>query len=122
VTTLGISLSGTACSDGACICAMRFARRTGRFTATGVLFAASVSVVASFQHTVAHLGELDEQGRVEARALARRLIGTPEEAQLFSDGSEQLTVPVRLKGIRVERSPLFWRCAPCACAVARNGA
>jgi hypothetical protein len=44
---------------------------------------------------------------VEARALARRLIGTPEQAQLFSDGSEQLTVPVRLKGIRIERSRLF---------------
>ena len=59
------------------------------------------------QQTVAHLGELDEEGRVEARALARRLIGTPEQAQLFSDGSEQLTVPVRLKGIRIERSRQF---------------
>jgi len=27
------------------------------------------------QQTVAHLGELDEHGRIEARALARRLIG-----------------------------------------------
>jgi transposase len=59
------------------------------------------------QQTVAHLGELDEQGRVQARALARRLIGTPDQAQLFSDGSEQLTVPVRLKGVRVERSRQF---------------
>jgi hypothetical protein len=48
------------------------------------------------QQTVAQLGELDEQGRVQARALAQRLIGTPERAQLFDDGSEQLTVPVRL--------------------------
>src|SRR5216684_4597139 len=48
------------------------------------------------QQTVAQLGELDEQGRVQARALAHRLIGTPERAQLFDDGSEQLTVPVRL--------------------------
>jgi transposase len=59
------------------------------------------------QQTVAHLGELDEQGRLEARALARRLIGTPDQAQLFNDGSEQLTVPVRLKGIRIERSRRF---------------
>src|SRR2546422_5200352 len=59
------------------------------------------------QQTVAHLGELDEQGRVEARALARRLIGTPEQAQLFEDDSGQLTVPVRLKGIRIERSRQF---------------
>ncbi len=59
------------------------------------------------QQTVAHLGELDEHGRVEARAFARRLIGAPEQAQLFKDGSEDLTVPVRLKGIRVERSRRF---------------
>jgi transposase len=59
------------------------------------------------QQTVAHLGELDEQGRLEARALARRLIGSPEQGQLFRDGSEKLTVPVRLKGIRIEHSRQF---------------
>src|SRR6516225_4900572 len=59
------------------------------------------------QQVVAHLGELDERGRIQARALAQHLIGTPEQAQLFNDGSEQLTVPVRLKGVRVERSLRF---------------
>ena len=59
------------------------------------------------QQTVAQLGELDEHGRVEAQALARRLIGTPEQAQLFNDGSADLTVPVRVKGIRIERSRQF---------------
>jgi transposase len=59
------------------------------------------------QQTVAHLGELDEHGRLEARTLARRLIGAPEQAQLFDDGSEHMTVPVRLKGIRIERSRRF---------------
>ena len=59
------------------------------------------------QQTVAQLGELDEHGRVQARALAHRLIGSPERAQLFDDGSEQLTVPVRLKGIRIERPRQF---------------
>jgi transposase len=59
------------------------------------------------QQTVAHLGELDERGRIEARALARHLIGSPEQAQLFDDGSEHLTVPVRLKGIAIERSRQF---------------
>jgi transposase len=59
------------------------------------------------QQTVAQLGELDAHGRVEARALARRLIGTPEQAQLFNDGSADLTVPVRLKGLRIERSRQF---------------
>ena len=55
------------------------------------------------QQTVAHLGELDEQGRLEARALSARLIGTPEQAPLFADGTGHLTVPVRLKEIRIER-------------------
>jgi transposase len=59
------------------------------------------------QQTVAHLGELDERGRVEARALARRLIGVPEEAALFNDGSQPLSAPVRLKGVRIERSRQF---------------
>jgi transposase len=59
------------------------------------------------QQTVAQLGELDERGRIEARTLARQLIGTPEQAQLFKDGNEDLTVPVRLKGIRIERSRQF---------------
>ena len=59
------------------------------------------------QQTVAHLGELDERGRVEARALAQHLIGAPERAQLFDDGSGHLTVPVRLKGIRIKRSRQF---------------
>lgn len=59
------------------------------------------------QQTVAHLGELDERGRIEARTLARHLIGVPEESQLFDDGSKDVTVPVRLKGIRLERSRQF---------------
>ncbi len=40
------------------------------------------------------------------RALARRLIGAPEEAPLFDDGGEHLTA-VRLKSVRVERSRQF---------------
>jgi len=59
------------------------------------------------QQTVAHLGEVDERGRIEARAFARRLIGAPEQARLFDDGSEHEAVPVRLKGIRIERSRQF---------------
>jgi transposase len=59
------------------------------------------------QQTVAHLGELDDQGRFAAQALARQLIGAPEEAPLFEVGRESVTVPVRLKGIRVERSRQF---------------
>lgn len=59
------------------------------------------------QQTVAHLGELDERGRIEARALARHVIGAPEQAALFDDGSRDVAVPVRLKGIGLERSRQF---------------
>jgi transposase len=59
------------------------------------------------QQTLAHLGELDEHGRLEARALARQLIGTPEQTGLFDDGTQQTAVPVRLKGVRLERSRRF---------------
>jgi transposase len=59
------------------------------------------------QQTVAQLGELDARGRLQARALARQLIGVPEQAGLFDDGKQDMTVPVRLKGVRVERSRQF---------------
>ena len=59
------------------------------------------------QQTVAHLGELDEKGRLQARALARHVIGAPEQDQLFDDGSRDVTVPVRLKGIHLDRSRQF---------------
>ena len=56
------------------------------------------------QPTVA---QLDEHGRLEARALARHLIGAPEQASLFDDGGAEWTLPVRLKGLRIERSRQF---------------
>jgi transposase len=59
------------------------------------------------QRTVAQLGELDAEGRVRARALARQLVGTPEQGRLFEDGYEHVTVPVRLKSIRIERARQF---------------
>jgi transposase len=59
------------------------------------------------QQTVTHLGELDEAGRLRARALARALIGEPEHADLFDDGTRDQTIGVRLKGVRVENSRQF---------------
>ena len=59
------------------------------------------------QRTVAHLGELDDRGRLAARAFARRLIGAPERADLFDDRHGDVTVPVRLNGIRIERGRRF---------------
>jgi hypothetical protein len=38
------------------------------------------------QQTVAQLGELDERG---SRALSRRIVGAPEQAALFDDGSDR---------------------------------
>src|SRR5271169_1130822 len=73
------------------------------------------------QQTVAQLGELDERGRLAARALARRLIGAPEQAGLFDDGSQSLTVPVRLKGIRIRTLATVWRRVLGAGVVARDG-
>jgi hypothetical protein len=40
------------------------------------------------QQTVAELGELDEHGRLQARALARHLIGEPQQGQLFRNLSD----------------------------------
>ncbi len=59
------------------------------------------------QQTVANLGELDEQGRLEAQALARHLIGSPEQERLFDDGYRDKAVAVHLKGVRLERSRRF---------------
>jgi transposase len=59
------------------------------------------------QQTVTHLGELDEAGRLRARALARALIGQPEQADLFDDGTGEQTIGVRLKGVRVEGARQF---------------
>ena len=59
------------------------------------------------QQTVTHLGELDEAGRLRARALARALIGEPEHADLFDDGTRDETIGVRLKGVRVENGRHF---------------
>jgi transposase len=59
------------------------------------------------QETVAQLGELDAQGRADARALARTITGRPPQPELFEGCSEDLVVPVQLNRIRVERSRSF---------------
>ena len=60
------------------------------------------------QETVAHLGELDAQGRVRARALARTITGRDDQRELFEETEPDTTsVGVRLDQIRVERSRRF---------------
>jgi hypothetical protein len=59
------------------------------------------------QHTVAHLGELDAQGRARAQALARAITGDREQPDLFVEDSAEATIAVRLSRIRLERGRRF---------------
>src|SRR3989442_11519545 len=65
------------------------------------------------QQTVAHLGELDAQGRARAQALARAITGEREQPDLFVADDADEAIPVRLKHIRLERGRTFgevWLC------------
>jgi len=59
------------------------------------------------QETVAQLGELDEDGQAQARALARQLTGRDDQRELFEPVVEAQTVPIQLDGVRLERSRSF---------------
>lgn len=60
------------------------------------------------QETIAQLGELDEQGRARARALAAAITGGREQCELFETPcSVNEPVPVRLDKIRLERGRQF---------------
>ena len=60
------------------------------------------------QQTVAHLGELDAQGRARAKALARAILGEHEQPDLFTSVPEgEAAIPIRLHRIRLERGRTF---------------
>jgi hypothetical protein len=62
------------------------------------------------QETVAHLGELDEQGRARAKALARGISGEDERSaqrELFEAEERAEPVAIRLDRVRLERSRSF---------------
>src|SRR5205809_1828769 len=59
------------------------------------------------QQTVAHLGELDAEGRARAKALARAITGNREQPDLFEPSDADEVIPVRLKRIRLERGRTF---------------
>lgn len=60
------------------------------------------------QQTVAHLGELDAQGRARAKTLAQALLGGVTQQELFTrEAAEEAVVPVRLDRVRLERSRRF---------------
>jgi Transposase DDE domain len=59
------------------------------------------------QQTVAHLGELDAQGRARAQALARAITGDRNQPDLFVTDDAEAAIPVRLQHIRLERGRGF---------------
>ena len=60
------------------------------------------------QQWVARLGELDEQGRVQARDLARRITGKEQPGQLdLFEAQPDAIAQVKLQGVRLERSRQF---------------
>ena len=60
------------------------------------------------QETVAHLGELDAEGRARARALARTITGRDDQRELFEAAVADATpVAGRLDQMRLERSRRF---------------
>ena len=61
------------------------------------------------QETVAQLGELDEQGRADARALAEAMTGRRgAQTELFeATQPTSVPVPVKLDGVRLERGRRF---------------
>ena len=59
------------------------------------------------QETVAHLGELDGQGRARARRLALRMSGRPEQYDLFEAAPGGEPVTVRPELVRLDRMRQF---------------
>src|SRR5258708_18448588 len=60
------------------------------------------------QETVAHLGELDGQGRARARQLALRITGRQEQYDLFeATPPTSEPAPVQLDQVRLERTRRF---------------
>jgi transposase len=84
-------------------------RRKGRTTHTYWRLVRSVRRGSKVvQETVAHLGELDAQGRAKAQALARQITGRGAQHELFeADGLPHQTITVRLDQIHLERPRAF---------------
>jgi transposase len=59
------------------------------------------------QETVAHLGELDAQGQLAARALAERLVGLERRPGLFDDDLPDEPIALDLRGVKLERGRRF---------------
>jgi transposase len=82
--------------------------RRGRKTHTYWRLVRSVRVGRKVrQETVAHLGELDAQGQLAARALADRLVGLERQPGLFDDDRPAEPIALDLGGVKLERGRRF---------------
>src|ERR1700693_5260770 len=59
------------------------------------------------QQTVAHVGELDAAGRARGPGVARAIMAAHAQPDLFDPAEPDATIPVRLKGIRLDRGRTF---------------
>ena len=59
------------------------------------------------QETVAHLGELDGEGRLAARALAEKLVGVERSPGRFDEDLPHEPIALNLRGLRLERGRRF---------------
>jgi hypothetical protein len=59
------------------------------------------------QQTVAQLGELDSEGRANARLLAQQITGTDQQQELFEAAATEQSVAVRLDRVSIERARWF---------------
>jgi transposase len=59
------------------------------------------------QETVLQLGELDEQGRIRARALSQSFLGVERQSGWFDDPVPDQPLTIDLKGLRLERGRRF---------------
>ncbi len=59
------------------------------------------------QETVVQLGELDDQGRIKAKALCQSFLGVEREPGWFDDPLPDQPLAIDLKGLRLERGRRF---------------
>src|SRR3954451_2858182 len=59
------------------------------------------------QETVLQLGELDDQGRLRAKALAQSFLGVEPQPGWFDEPAPDQPITVNLKGLRLERGRRF---------------
>jgi transposase len=59
------------------------------------------------QETVLQLGELDDQGRIRAKALAQSFLGIERQPGWFDEATPDQPLTIHLKGLRLERGRRF---------------